>query len=193
MLIPSRFGFLIFAAASIVRGTLFDPSPAFPVPSWTNGADDLRQAFDDIRTKLKELAAHSKYDAASFSVAVTSETDTLWDYFHTARKRNEARPGVDHVDGDSLYRIASITKTFTVLGLLYQHQAGRLDLDTPISKYIPELSGEIPWHEITLRALASQLSGIPREFAQGDLLKRISGAVDDWPASGLQRGIASVR
>jgi CubicO group peptidase (beta-lactamase class C family) len=170
MLTPGRFGLLFFVVVSVVRGTLFDPSPAFPVPSWTNGAHDLRHAFDDIEAKLKELAVHSKFDAASFSVAVTSETETLWDYFHTARKRNETRPGVPHVDGDSLYRIASITKTFTVLGLLYQHQGGRLDLDTPISKYIPELSGEIAWHEITLRALASQLSGIPREFGQGDML-----------------------
>ena len=76
-------------------------------------------------------------------MAVTSETETLWDNFHTARKRNESRPGVKHVDGDSLYRIASITKTFTVLGILYQYQAGRLELDAPISKYIPELRGSI--------------------------------------------------
>jgi CubicO group peptidase (beta-lactamase class C family) len=142
MLFQSIVGLIVFIGLSVA--TLFDPSPAFPVPSWSNGAKDLRHAFDDIETKLKELAAKSEYDAASFSVAVTSETETLWDYFHTARKRNESRPGVDHVDGDSLYRIASVTKTFTVLGLLYQHQTGRLELDSPISKFIPELSGDIP-------------------------------------------------
>ena len=133
---------VVFVGLSVA--TLFDPSPAFPVPSWSNGARDLRHAFDGIATRLKELAAEDKWDGASFSVAVTSETETLWDYCHTARKRNESRPGKAHVDGDSLYRIASITKTFTVLGLLYQHQAGRLELDSPISKFIPELSGDIP-------------------------------------------------
>ena len=142
MFLQSLLGLSVFVGFS--AATPFDPSPAFPVPSWSNGARDLRHAFDDIETKLKALAAKSEHDAASFSVAVTSETETLWDYFHTARKRNESRPGVDHVDGDSLYRIASITKTFTVLGLLYQHQSGRLELDSPISKFIPELSGDIP-------------------------------------------------
>lgn len=66
-----------------------------------------------------------------------------------------------NVDGDSQYRIASITKVFTTLGLLYQHDAGNVSLDTTIDKYIPELqepdNGDIPWKDITLRILASQL------------------------------------
>jgi CubicO group peptidase (beta-lactamase class C family) len=68
---------------------------------------------------------------------------------------------VTHVDGDSQYRIASITKVFTTLGLLYQHAAGNLSLDDAVDKYIPELKesdkGELPWKDITLRMLASQL------------------------------------
>ena len=68
-----------------------------------------------------------------------------------------------------MYRIASITKTFTVLGILYQEKAGNLSLDEPVYKYIKELredqKGTLPWKDITLRSLASQLSGIPRECA----------------------------
>lgn len=177
MSIPKLACSLLLATSTVTRAVLFDPSPAFPVPSWPNGAKTLQHAFDDIDAKLKALVSDSKFDAASFSVAVSSESETLWDTFHTARTPNKTRPGVKHVDGDSLYRIASITKTFTVLGLLYQHQAGRLELDAPISKYIPELRGQIPWNEITLRALASQLSGIPRDFAQGDM---INGNPEPW-------------
>lgn len=141
---PLRSLFSLVAFVGLSVGTLFDPSPAFPVPSWSNGTRELKHAFDAIESKLNDLAAKNKWDAASISVAVTSQTETLWDYFHTARKRNESRPGTSHVDGDSLYRIASITKTFTVLGLLYQYEAGRVELDAPISKYISELSGAIP-------------------------------------------------
>ena len=58
-------------------------------------------------------------------------------------------------------------KTFTVLGLLYQEKAGNLSLDDPVDKYIEELkepqNGTLSWKDITLRSLASQLSGIPRE------------------------------
>lgn len=113
---------------------------------------------------------------ASYSIQVTSNTDTLWEAYHSAENHNKTRPGVTTVDGDSQYRIASITKTFTVLGVLYQHAAGNLSLDDSIQKYIPELADDeqqLPWKDITLRILASQLSGIPREFAQSDLLMEL--------------------
>lgn len=170
---------IISSTFSVVcLATVFDPSPAFPVPSWPNkGKNLVGPVFEKIQPKLVELINKEKYDAASFSIEVTSETDTILGGYHTARKRNETRPGVKRVDGDSLYRIASITKVFTVLGLLYQYEDGKVELDAPISKYIPELSGNIPFDDITVRILASQLSGIPRDFAQSDY---INSENDPW-------------
>ena len=43
------------------------------------------------------------------------------------------------------------------------------------------MKGSIPWKDITLRTLASQLSGIPRDWSQGDLL----GELDDPTSFGL--------
>lgn len=92
---------------------------------------------------------------------MTSGDATLWTLYHTAQERKEGRPGVSQVDGVSQYRIASNTKVFTTLGLLYQHAAGNLSLDDSVEKYVDGLKGdhrgEIPWKDITLRALASQL------------------------------------
>jgi CubicO group peptidase (beta-lactamase class C family) len=111
---------------------------------------------DEVEKLDKGLLASS-----SFSMEVTSGEATLWTKYHSAQQHEEHRPGVTEVDGDSQYRIASITKVFTVLGLLYQHAAGNLSLDDTVDKYIPELrepdKGELPWKDITLRALASQL------------------------------------
>lgn len=85
----------------------------------------------------------------------------MWALYHTAQERKPERPGTTQVDGISQYRIASNTKVFTTLGLLYQHAAGNLSLDDPVVKYVEELKGddggEVPWKDITLRALASQL------------------------------------
>jgi CubicO group peptidase (beta-lactamase class C family) len=80
------------------------------------------------------------------------------------------------VDGDTIYRVASITKTVTVLALLQLQQAGLLSLEDPVTKWVPELAAaanasglrdssieHVAWHEITLGALASQLSGILRD------------------------------
>jgi CubicO group peptidase (beta-lactamase class C family) len=113
------------------------------------------------------------YPDSSFSIEVTSNTDTLWTYHRSASVHDKDRPGVIEVAGDSQYRIASITKTFTVLALLYQHAAGNLSLDDSILSYLPELDGKwegsLPLKDITIRSLASQLSGIPREFVFGDV------------------------
>ncbi|KAK5166877.1 uncharacterized protein LTR77_007606 [Saxophila tyrrhenica] len=170
-----KTAFLLASLISSTLSTCFDPSPAFPVPQWHNGAKDkhLASAFNSLRTKLDTFISNPKYSAASFSIELTSQTSSLFSHFHTAPERNATRPGTPKVDGDSLYRIASITKTFTTLGLLYQAEAGTLNLDDPVSDYIPELTGQIPFHDITLRALASQLSGIPRDFAQSDILLEI--------------------
>jgi CubicO group peptidase (beta-lactamase class C family) len=66
------------------------------------------------------------------------------------------------VNGDSVFRMASVTKAFTTLAIIQQHIAGNLSLDDPINQYL-DLQGDIPWKDITLRTAASQLSGIPRE------------------------------
>lgn len=154
------------------------PSPAFPVPTWDDWTkEEIKTTLQDLEPRLKAIVAQDKFNASSYSVSITSNTAELWSSFHTAVVRNESRKGTTEVDKDSLYRIASITKTFTVLGILKQHAAGNLSLDDPISKYVGGLpqkgAAGLPWKDITLRILGSQLSGIPREFAQSDLLNEL--------------------
>lgn len=167
----------------------YAPNPAFPVPSWPNAASTLHPAFDSMTKTYNSLVKDPKFENTSFSIEITSKTEYLWGYHHTAAHLNATRPGDTNVSSNSLYRIASITKTFTTLAILYQHAAGNLSLDNPVSKYIPDLRSSdytLPWNDITLRALASQLSGIPREFAQSDIWNGIQNPLDLGlpPASG---------
>lgn len=159
---------------SLVSSSCYEQSPAFPVPSWSNGKTDLAHGFDSIQRNVEGVIAKPQHNAASFSVEITSQTETLWSYYHTARRHNQTRPGDTNIGPNSVYRIASVSKLFTALALLYQHEEGNLRLDDPISKYVPDLEGEIPWSDITLRVLATQLSGLPRDFAQGDLINQLS-------------------
>jgi CubicO group peptidase (beta-lactamase class C family) len=160
-----------------VLATCFDPSPAFPPPSpdvLSRGGD----VYETIKDEIERILSHQQYNTSSLAVQVTSSTgEPLWTHFHTAPVLNATR-GVREVDGNSRFRIASISKSFTTLALLKLEAAGKLSLDETIDKYIPELNfnnvGKIPWHDITLRALASQLSGIPREFTLSDLLTDVS-------------------
>ncbi len=56
------------------------------------------------------------------------------------------------------YRIASISKPITAVAALQLAQAGRLDLDAPIQKYVPSFPKK-PW-PITARELLAHTSGI---------------------------------
>ncbi len=60
------------------------------------------------------------------------------------------------------YRAGSITKLFTAIAIMQLVEAGKLDLDSPISRYLPELQ-----FKSTLRQIVSHRSGIVREPGQG--------------------------
>ena len=67
------------------------------------------------------------------------------------------------LDGDTLFEIGSITKTFTSLLLLDMVKRGEMSLDDPVAKYLPE-NVKVPTHagkEIALLHLSAQDSGLP--------------------------------
>jgi CubicO group peptidase (beta-lactamase class C family) len=59
---------------------------------------------------------------------------------------------------DHQYRIASVTKTVTAVGLMQLRDEGKLTLDDPLDRHLPEAA-----HTPTLRQLLSHLSGLQRE------------------------------
>ena len=66
-------------------------------------------------------------------------------------------------DGDTVYEIGSITKTFTATLLTRAVLSGRVTLDTPVAQLLPDF--KIPSRggkDITLGLLATQHSGLPR-------------------------------
>src|ERR1700733_12888136 len=66
-------------------------------------------------------------------------------------------------DGDTVYEIGSITKTFTATLLAQAVLAGRVTLDPPVARLLPDF--KIPSRggkEITLGQLGTQHSGLPR-------------------------------
>ncbi|MGN6676746.1 MAG: serine hydrolase domain-containing protein [Streptosporangiaceae bacterium] len=74
---------------------------------------------------------------------------------------------------DVLYRIASITKTFTGTAILQLRDTGKLDLDDPVIKWVPELADSASPQTIggiTIRRLLSHESGLVSEPPGTDFL-----------------------
>lgn len=59
---------------------------------------------------------------------------------------------------ETVYRLASVSKTITAAAVMKLVEQGRLDLDAPIQRYVPTFPVK-PW-PITTRQLLSHLSGI---------------------------------
>ncbi len=63
----------------------------------------------------------------------------------------------DILDLGTQFRLASASKPFTAMAIMLLKEAGRLDYEDPIQKYIPEW----PYEGITIRNLLNHTSGIP--------------------------------
>jgi CubicO group peptidase (beta-lactamase class C family) len=60
---------------------------------------------------------------------------------------------------DSVYGMGSITKSVTALAIAQLVEAGRVDLDSPVTRYLPDYKG--PGGVATIRQLLTHSSGIP--------------------------------
>ncbi|MFO7952284.1 MAG: serine hydrolase domain-containing protein [Bacillota bacterium] len=67
------------------------------------------------------------------------------------------------VSPETPFIIGSLSKSFTALAAMQLAEAGKLDLDDPVKKYLPwfTMQGEYDPGEITVRHLLVQTSGIP--------------------------------
>ncbi|MBI3745029.1 MAG: beta-lactamase family protein [Chloroflexi bacterium] len=85
----------------------------------------------------------------------------------TLRVGEDARP-----DADSVFRIASMTKSFTAATVLSLRDEGRLALDDPIAAHVPELGGlrgptaDAP--AVTIRHLLTMAAGLATDDPWGD-------------------------
>ena len=80
--------------------------------------------------------------------------------------RHEFAAGVNDVasgkplDPGALLPVLSIGKMMTALALFREHEAGRLDLDAPVHRYLPWLPLATPFGPITVRHLLGHTAGI---------------------------------
>lgn len=68
------------------------------------------------------------------------------------------------VTPQTVFGLASLTKTFTALTLLTLVDQGKVNLDDTLDMYVSDLTK--PYQKLTVRQLASMTAGVPKELSQ---------------------------
>ncbi len=94
------------------------------------------------------------------------------------------------VTPETVFRIASMTKSFTALAILKLRDEGKLSLDDPVSRYVPALA-ELPYPtkdspQLTIRHLLTHSEGFPEDNPWGD---RQLAQTDETMRAWLRAGI----
>lgn len=120
----------------------------------------LVEAFPRLGQRVSEFFDREK--PPSLAVAVVVDGQIAFLRVLGVRDRETSAAATEN----TMYRIGSITKTFTATTVLALRDAALLSLDEPAESYLPELAGiEYPYRDaprITLRHLLTHTSGLPR-------------------------------
>jgi CubicO group peptidase (beta-lactamase class C family) len=156
------FSTAVLGCAVLVTGTQYCPPagiPLLPHPDLVAAPAFDTEPLKNVLDRLVSESTAFNTSSTSFSVTITTTEDTVFEYHWTAPNVNTTF-GLSKVDGDTIYRIFSVTKAFTVLSALLQEG---LNLDDHIGKYVPQLAASRNFENTTLRMLASHISGAPRD------------------------------
>lgn len=162
---PTRVVFIFLVLLPYVLDAQSGQRYAMPVPDSTRSAriKSLLPAIDNI---YKQYAARNKFPSLSYGIVVDGKliTSGLTGLINVDKK---IKPDIS-----SMYRIASMSKSVTAVAILQLRDAGRLNLDDPASKYIPELKQDklltTDAPPISIRHLLTHGAGFPEDNPWGD-------------------------
>jgi beta-lactamase class C len=128
------------------------------VSSWSNSVV-LAQSKVESPVMVKSVVGRwmERYEPPGVIVVVRREGKTE---FFPFGKAHPARGVL--VEPDSIFELASITKSFAATSLAIEVEEGRMKLNDPVDKYLPVLREGHDIRQVTLEELATHSSSLPR-------------------------------
>ena len=119
---------------------LLSAAPAF--------AQDVNRMDEVVRASVAS-------EEFSGSVLVARDGEILLDRGYGLANREWNIPN----DGDTKFRLGSVTKQFTAVAVMILHERGLIDLDAPVKTWLPDAPAT--WDGVTVRHLLTHTSGLP--------------------------------
>jgi CubicO group peptidase (beta-lactamase class C family) len=168
-----------------VAGKLDDalvaPAPAFADPA---RREKLAAGFDDVDRVFTEFREKDRVPGVVWGIVVDGELAR-----HGGAGVRDTAAGAP-ADQDSVFRIASMTKSLTAMSVLILRDEARLSLDDPVAEHVPELSGlrypALDAAPMTVRQLLSMASGLVTDDPWADRhLDAGDAELSRWMEGGL--------
>src|SRR5260221_307878 len=125
------------------------------MPAMTTAA--IENVVPDLNARLERIVARERLPG--LAVGIVGDQELIWSGGFGHADRQAARPP----DRQTLFRVASITKTFTAAAIVQLRDEGRLSLDDPLHTHIPEFAAVPVWagalERATLRRMPPPHSG----------------------------------
>ena len=123
---------------------------------------DLAPKYTDAISVLEDAINYEieSKDLNAISMVLVDQNKIIWN--KSFGHKDEAKTIA--ADENTVFRVGSVSKLFTDLAIMQKVESGEIDVDAPITNYLPELTPENPFKKpITLRMLTSHRSGMLRE------------------------------
>ncbi len=132
--------------------------------------------FHAVDRRIQELVKRDKLP--NVSVCVRGPEGTVFEKGYGYRDRNFCQP----VDPDTVFGIASMSKSITALAIAILEAEGKLSYDDPVTRYFPDFSVPgAPKDMVTLRTLAQHTAGIPpMEPLEWSIAMNSPGRDSEW-------------
>ncbi len=161
-------------------------SDAYPPPRFTDPerVHKLEAAFPDVDRIFRQFASDNKIPGMVWGVVIDGNLA------HVESAGVQDLASRTPVSPRSSFRIASMTKSFTVLAILKLRDEGKLSLEDPVSRWIPEFSKmDLPTRDsapLRVRQILSHSAGFPEDNPWGDQQLAASDAdLTKWLRAGI--------
>ena len=147
----------------------------FPLPVHSSlDRTKLDRAFPKVAAIFREHVERTPVPGCAFGIVIGGELV----YAGGLGVRNVTDQTT--VDQHTVFRIASMTKSFTAMALVKLRDAGKLQLDAPAADYVPELAA-LPYPTrdsapMTVRQLLTMSAGLPQDDPWADRQLALSEA-----------------
>ncbi len=163
-----------------------DKNPVVKTRSGEVRSSEASGVVDAFEMKAKVNEILNRRPAVGLAVGVVRNGSLEFFYGHGLANIESNTP----ITEDTVFRIASITKTFTAIAVMQLWEQGLIDLDAPANDYLRAyklIPARATFRPATVRHLLTHTAGIPEVVYASDLLH------PGWGPFGARPAIPSVK